>query len=182
MKSKYSAGIKHNAQTIELLYRTQYYAYDKLRIITRFIMGFVLIASALFISLPLWARGILLLIGTWLVSSTDFPAQVRADRVIQSRHNNFPEMHYDFHEGYFTVSGEGSMNISYEKISRLIYDASYMYIFMSRDSVCMIDIKTLNDTEGFMKFIESVTGHEWHKEKSLLAMNIEDIKRIMKRA
>ena len=106
MKSKYSAGIKHNAQTIELLYKTQYYAYDKLRIITRFIIGFALIAAALFMSLPIWARGILLLTGTWLMSSSDFPAQVRADRVIQSRHNNFPEMHYEFHEGYFTVSGE----------------------------------------------------------------------------
>ena len=178
--SKYSASIKHDAHTIELLYKTQYYAYDKLRIIFRFIMGFALIASALFMSLPIWARGILLLTGTWLMSSSDFPAQVRADRVIQARHNNFPEMHYEFNEGYFTVSGEGSMNISYDKVSRLIYDSGYMYIFMSRDSVCMIDRNTLSDSEEFMKFIESVTGHEWHKEKSLLSMNLEDVKRMIK--
>ncbi|MBQ3449643.1 MAG: hypothetical protein IJG34_07100, partial [Synergistaceae bacterium] len=165
MKSKYSASIHHDAHTIEQLYRTQYYAYDKLRIITRFIIGFVLIAIALFLPLSLWLRGILLLSGTWLVSSTDFPAQVRADKVIQSRHNNFPEMHYDFHDGYFNVSGEGSMNISYGKISRLIYDSSYMYIFMSRDSVCMIDINTLDDMNAFMKFIEGATNKEWHKEK-----------------
>ena len=182
MKSKYSAGIKHNAQTIELLYKTQYYAYDNLRIIARFIIGFVLIASALFMSLPIWARGILLLTGTWLMSSSDFPAQVRADRVIQSRHNNFPEMHYEFHEGYFTVSGEGSMNISYDKVSRLIYDSEYLYIFMSRDSVCMIDRKTLKDSDEFMKFIETATSHEWRKEKSLLSMNIDDLKQIMKGA
>ena len=179
MKSKYSAGIKHDAKTIEQLYRTQYYAYDKLRIMTRFIIGFVLIAIALFLPLSLWLRGILLLSGTWLVSSTDFPAQVRADKVIQSRHNNFPEMHYDFHDEYFTVSGEGSMNISYSQISKLIYDSHFLYIFMSRDSVCMIDINTLDDVNEFMKFIEGVSGHEWHKEKSLLAMNIEDIKRIL---
>lgn len=177
-----SAGIKHNAHTIELLYKTQYYAYDKLRIITRFIIGFALIASALFISLPLWARGILLLIGTWLISSSDFPAQVRADRVIQSRHNVFPEMHYDFHEGYFTVSGEGSMNIPYSKVTRLIYDSEYLYVFMARDSVCMIDIKTLSDTEEFMKFIAGVTGHEWHQEKSMLSMNIDDLKQIIRKS
>ena len=178
MKSKYTAYIHHNAKTIEQLYKTQYYAYDKLRIITRFIIGFVLIAIALFLPLSLWLRGILLLSGTWLVSSTDFPAQVRADKVIQSRHNNFPEMHYDFYDGYFNVSGEGSMNISYDKISRLIYDSHYLYIFMSRDSVCMIDIKTLDDVNEFMKFIETVTCKIWHKEKSLLVFNIEDIKRI----
>ena len=169
MKSKYSASIKHDAHTIELLYKTQYYAYDKLRIIARFIIGFALIAAALFMSLPIWARGILLLTGTWLMSSSDFPAQVRADKVIQSRHNNFPEMHYEFHEGYFTVSGEGSMNISYDKVSRLIYDSEYLYIFMSRDSVCMIDSRTLTDKDAFMKFIETATGHEWRKEKSLLS-------------
>lgn len=180
MKSKYSALIHHDAHTIEQLYRTQYYVYDKLRIITRFVIGFALIAIALFLPLSLWLRGILLLSGTWLVSSTDFPAQVRADKVIQSRHNNFPEMHYDFYDGYFNVSGEGSMNISYDKISRLIYDPHYLYIFMSRDSVCMIDRETLSNTEEFMKFIESVSGHEWHKEKSLLAVNLEDIKQMLK--
>ena len=180
MKSKYSASIHHDSHTIEQLYRTQYYAYDKLRIITRFVAGFALIAVALFLPLSLWLRGILLLIGTWLVSSSDFPAQIRADKVIQSRHNNFPEMHYEFHEGYFSVSGEGSMNISYDKIARLIYDSRYLYIFMSRDSVCMIDRESLSNIEEFMKFIESVSGHEWHKEKSLLAFNIEDIKQMLR--
>ena len=182
MKNRFTASIRHDAHTIELLYKTQYYAYDKLRIIFRFIMGFALIAAALFMSLPLWARGILLLTGTWLMTSTDFPAQVRADKVIQSRHNNFPEMHYEFNEGYFTVSGEGSMNISYGKISRLIYDSGYMYIFMSRDSVCMIDRNSLNDAEGFMKFIERAAGKEWQKEKSLLSMNIDDLKQIIRGA
>jgi len=180
MKNRYTASIRHDAKTIEQLYRTQYYAYDKLRIITRFIIGFALIAIALFLPLSLWLRGILLLSGTWLVSSSAFPAQVRADKVIQSRHNNFPEMHYDFHEGYFSVSGEGSMNITYDKVSELIYDSGYMYIFMSCDSVCMIDIKTLDDVNAFMKFIEGVTCKEWHKEKSLLAFNIEDIKQMLK--
>lgn len=180
MKSKYSASVHHDAKTIEQLYRTQYYVYDKLRIITRFVIGFALIAIALFLPLSLWLRGILLLSGTWLASSSDFPAQVRADNVIQSRHNNFPEMHYDFHEGYFTVSGEGNMNISYSQISRLIYDSHYLYIFMSRDSVCMIDINTLDDANAFMKFIEGVTNKEWHKEKSVLSFNIEDIKQMLK--
>lgn len=176
MKNKYAAYIHHDAKTIELLYKTQYYAYDKLRIAARFIAGFVLIAAALFISLPLWARGILLLTGAWLVSSSDFPAQVRADRVIQARHYNFPEMHYEFHGDSFTLTGEGTMSIPYSKIARLIYDSEYMYIFMSRDSVCMIDSKTLTDKEGFMKFIESVTGHQWQKTKSLLALTLYDLK------
>ena len=72
------------------------------------------------------------------------------------------------------------MNITYDKVSRLIYDSGYMYIFMSRDSVCMIDINTLDDMNAFMKFIEGATNKEWHKEKSLLAFNIEDIKQMLK--
>jgi hypothetical protein len=74
------------------------------------------------------------------------------------------------------------MNIPYSKVTRLIYDSEYLYVFMARDSVCMVDIKTLSDTEEFMKFIESVTGHEWHKEKSMLSMNIDDLKQIIRKS
>lgn len=173
--SRYSASITHTPATIHRLYKTQLYTYGKLRIIPRTFTGFCLVLSAVMFSLPVWAKALLLAIGAWLIVSQDFPAQIRADKVIQSR-KSLPSMHYDFSDDGFTVSGEGSMNIPYAKISRLVHDNDYCYIFMSSDSICMMDKP--ENAEEFMKFIEEKTGLNWRRVKSLMAMNIDDVKEI----
>lgn len=173
--SHYSASITHTPATIHSLYRTQRYTYHKPRILLRTFTGFCLVLAAVMLTLPVWAKGLLLASGAWLMVSQDFPAQVRADKVIQSR-KTLPAMQYVFSDDGFTVSGEGSMSIPYKKISRLIHDNDYCYIFMSGDSVCMMDKP--DNPEEFMKFVEGKTGQEWRRTKSLMAMNIDDIREI----
>ncbi len=176
---RYSAAITHTSKTIHALFRTQYYSYSKLRILLRFILGFILACSAVMLSLPVWAKGILIASGAWLIVSQDFPAQVRADRVLQARGGKLPVMRYAFGDDGLNVSGEGSMDIPYAKISRLIHDSEYLYLFIMKDSVCMMD-RPENSGE-FMKFIAEKTGLEWQTVKSVFAMNIDDLKEIFLR-
>ena len=175
----YSGKITHNEKTINTLYKTQYYSYDKPRIILRLVIGFVFVILAVMFALPIWARGILIAIGAWLIVSVDFPAQVRADKVVQARNNSFPEMHYEFYDDSFKVSGEGSMNIAYTKLTRLIQDDEYYYLFIAKNSVCMIDKSSIKG-EGFAEFITDKTKLQWRREKSLLAMNLQDVIQIFK--
>lgn len=176
----YRGKIEHNEKTIMQLYKTQYHTYDQIRMFTRLLIGIALVFVAAFVSLPVWARGIILLLGAWLIVSLDFPSQVRADKVIETRHGSLPKMHYEFFDDSMKLSGEGSMSIAYKKFSRLVQDSEYLYIFMSRDSVCMIDRSTVkpDSDEALMRFVSEKTGIEWKKEQALLSMNFYDIRRM----
>ena len=87
---RYRAEIQHTEKTIQRLYRTQYYAYDKLRLLLRGSLGAALILVAALSALPTWGKAVLLLIGAWLVVSGDFPAQLRADKALEQRKAALP--------------------------------------------------------------------------------------------
>lgn len=178
----YRAKIEHTEDTIFKLYKTQYHAYEQSKMLVRMVIGIALIFVAAFVSFPIWARGLILLVGAWLIVSLDFPSQMKADKVIEERGGSLPKMEYEFYESEMKLSGEGSMNIKYKKFSRLLEDSGYLYLFISRDSVCMIDRSTLkpDDNDKFKKFISEKTGLEWCREQSMLSMNLYDIKRIFK--
>ena len=176
----YRAKIKHTEKTIQQLYRTQYYSYDKLRILLRLALGFALVAAALVASIPTWGRAILLLFGTWFFASRDFPASVRADKALSERKAKLPGMDYAFGPDAVTVSGEGSMDIPYNKFTRLVEDKDYLYLFVTRDSVCMLERESLrpNNVLAFGKFMEEKTGLSWRREKAFLSLNIYELRQI----
>ena len=180
MKSRYSAKIEHTRKTLTRLFRVQYYTFEKTRIAVRFCAGIVLIFAAVAVPLPVWARALLLLPGTWLAVSTDFPAQVQADRVVSARKGNLPTMEYEFFDDNVKISGEGAMNLGYKKIMMLIDDNEYCCLVLSKDSICMMS-KPENAGE-FMKFVETRTGLKWQKQKSFLAMNLDDLRNIFARS
>ena len=165
----YKAEIKYTEKIIQDLYKTQYYTYEKIRIAIRFLFGFALIVMAVSFSLPIWGRGAMLFLGTWLAVSTDFPAQVRADKVIQLRKGNFPGFVYEFFDEKIKLTSDSdsnkSMDIPYGNLKIIVYDEKYFYLFISKDSVCMIDKSTLEDQEKFMSFIENKTGLAWKESK-----------------
>ena len=175
----YKLSINHNEKTIHDLYRTRYYTYEKIRMAARFSVGMLMIIAAVTLTLPIWARCLLLAGGAWFVASPDFPAKVTADKVVRARKEIFPKMEYEFFGDKFKISGESSMSIPYKKIIWLVHDKKYFYIFMNKDSVCMAEKESLSiqDTENFMKFIEMKTGLKWRVQKSILSMNIYDFKR-----
>ena len=178
---KYCAAIVHNEKTIRDLYKTQYYAYDKVRIVSRFLLGFAMIITAAAFSIPLWAKGILLLIGAWLVSTPDFPAQVIAEKNISARKTSLPAMTYEFYNDFFTISveGEGNAKFSYSKITLLIQDSNYLYLFIAKNSACMIDKSTLQIqiASDFVNFIEAKTKLKFRTQKSFISMNFQDLRK-----
>ena len=177
MTAHFHGRIDHTEETIELLFKTEYYTFETMRMLTRMAIGAIMIVLGLTVEMPMWARGLLMLIGCWLLVSKDFPSAVRADRVIEARKGALPSMSYDFYEDHVFLSGEGSMNIEYSKFGRLVEDETYLYLFISKDSVCMVERATLTPPaeEDFMKFIEDKTGLRWKREKSILFMNAQDL-------
>lgn len=176
-KFQYYGRIEHTEKTIMSLYRVQYHAYEKPQMLLWMAFGFALILIAAFSSLPGWARTVLLLIGAWLVISMDFPSQVRADRAVDARRGNLPKMEYEFHKDAVRISGEGSMSVPYKKIIRLVDDKSYLYFFMGKDSICMVDRATIKpkSVDELKEFLAKKTGLDWQSEKSLLALNLADV-------
>lgn len=174
---RWRASVTHTEKTIQRLYRTQYYAYSKGKILLRLGLGLALILAGVLAQLPTWARAVLMLLGTWFAVSGDFPAQLHADRVLQERKAALPSMRYEFYEDRIFLSGEGSMVLPYERLSRLAEDREYLYLFETRDSVCMLERASLRpaDDKAFQKFIEEKTGLFWRREGSLLSFGLADL-------
>ena len=180
----YSAKITHTEKTITQLYKMQYYVYDKGRMLLRIVVGFGLVVAAVLLSIPTWAKAILLLLGAWLLVSRDFPATVRADRALSERKAKLPSMEYSFGEDKLHLKGEGSMDIPYRDFTHLIEDDDYLYLFINRNSVCMIDRSSFTPEQyvAFGKFMEEKTGLAWRREKPFLSLSIYDIRRMIQDA
>ena len=178
----YRAKITHTEKTVEQLYKMQYYVYEKPRMIARALIGFGLVVAAVLSSLPTWGKALLLLIGAWLLVSRDFPAAVRADKALSERRAKLPNMSYGFGPDKVHLSGEGSMDIPYKKFTRLVEDRQYLYLFVSRNSVCMLEKSSVkpDDIMGFAKLLEEKTGLKWRAEKSFLSMSIYDLRQAFK--
>ncbi len=176
----YSGNIKHTEKTIQNLFKTQYFTFEKWRIAGRFSVGILLIIAAVSLNIPVWARCLLLIPGTWLAVSGDFPAQVTADKVLQARKNKLPVMNYEFYGDHIKISGEGEMNIDYKNLKFLVQDDEYLYLFIAKNSVCMIEKSSLENLNEFKSFIQNKTGLEWTRQKNFMAMNINDLKQIFR--
>lgn len=174
---RFYGKIEHTEDTITSLYRAQYHAFSKVQMLLWMGVGFAMIMVAAFATLPLWAKTILLLLGALVITGIDFPAMVRADSVLEARRGNLPKMEYEFHKDAMKVSGEGSMSIAYKKIVRMAEEGHYLYIFMGRDSICMIEKESIKpkDVDEFKEFMAQKTGLTWQSEKSLLAFNLADV-------
>ena len=181
-ESYYRAKITHTEKTVEQLYKMQYYVYEKPRMILRMLIGFSLVLTAVVTGFPTWAKALLLLFGAWLLVSRDFPAAVRADRALSERKAKLPNMSYSFGPEAVHLTGEGSMDIPYSNFTRLVEDRQFLYLFVTRNSICMMEKDSLKpaDIMAFAKFMEEKTGLKWRAEKSFLSMSIYDIRQTLK--
>ena len=174
---RYRAKIDHTEKTILTLFRVEYHVYEQKKMLLRFLIGLAIVFIGVFAPLPKWARAVLMLIGAWLIASLDFPSQLRADRTLETRKGVLPRMNYTFYEDEFRISGEGAMSIPYQKLNFLIESRDYLYLFLSRDSVCMLERASLqpNDSDAFKAFLTEKTSLVWRQEKGLLSINLTDI-------
>lgn len=180
--SLYRAKITHTEKTVEQLYKMQYNVYEKPRILLRLLIGFGLVVAAAAADFPTWVKALLLLVGAWLLVSRDFPAAVRADRALSERKAKLPDMRYSFGPESVHLSGEGSMELPYHKFTQLVEDRQYVYLFVSRNSVCMVEKDSVKpaDIMAFAHFLEDKTGLKWRAEKAFLSMSIYDIRQALK--
>lgn len=175
----YTAKIEHSEKTIEQLYRARYHNYEKGRMAVRFIIAVAAIFAAAFADMHIALKGILLLIGAWFLVGMDFPAAMQADEALEKRKAELPVMKYEFHPDRVSVSGEGSMTITYKKFKKIAYDRDFLYLFVNANSICMVDRSTIrpkDDDLGLMKFISEKTGLLWQQEKSMIFFNLYDLK------
>ena len=69
------------------------------------------------------------------------------------------------------------MRIPYKKLTRLVEDAEYLYLFLAENSLCMVERSGV-EPEGdaaLMEFLSEKTGLAWQREKSLLSLNLWDL-------
>ena len=99
--------------------------------------------------------------------SRDFPAAVRADRALSERKAKLLNMNYAFGPDKLHLR-EGSMDIPYKKFTKLVEYRQYLYLFESRNSVCMMDKESIKpaDIMGFAAFLEKKNWLKWQAEKS----------------
>lgn len=185
----YSAGIKHDKNTLISLFVTEFRIYEKRTILFRLLLGAIIVISAILIGVATPIKGIMIAVGAWFISSTDFPARLRADENIRKFGNEYPKFKYEFKGSNFTITEKKSMNIDYSKVEHLASDKKYIYIFMGRSNAIMLDknelkifLKNIDKpiTESFESFLEERTCKNFESKKSLISINLFDLWDILK--
>ena len=174
---KFVGSIQHTEDTIQRLFRTEYYTYEKLRFLLRLAAGAVMAAAGALGAFSLPVKGVLMLIGCWLIVSKDLPADVRADRTVDARKGCLPRNTCTFYDKRMDLDGAGHMRIKYSQFQRLVEDDEYLYLFLNRNSVCMVEKAGVQNgsAQQLMEFVEKRTGLSWTRNKSLLLMNFSDL-------
>lgn len=185
----YSAEIKHNKSSLISLFVTEFRIYEKRTILFRLLLGAIIVISAILFDLVTPIKGIMIAVGAWFISSTDFPARLRADENIRKFGNEYPKFKYEFKGSNFTVAEKKSMNIDYSKVEHLAMDKKYIYIFMGRSNAIMLDKNELKSylknidkpvPESFETFLKEKTGKNFESTKSLISINLFDLLDILR--
>lgn len=171
----FEAIMVYDDDTIRRMFKTEYYTYERLRLVGRYVLAIALIAAALLSGMPTIPQAICLMIGAWLFISPDFPSKVRAEGVIQQRGGQTSTVEMTF-DGKAIGIGNG-LTIAYDEIDRLIEDNQYYYIFRDRQTAVMVPKGGVrNGSDGaFRSYIEEKTGKAFAVNKNILNMNLKDI-------
>ncbi len=170
----FSAQMKHNEKTIQRLAQTQDSAFCWKRRIVQFLISLVLIWIGLFSSINSSVSIVCLLFGCWMVVSIDQPPKNRSKRIIRDIAGNYPNAEYLFHENTISVRNEdGSEQINYDDIFRIIEDDQYIYLFINKYSAYMFSRESImpNDIE-FQAYLQDKIGLKFTKPLSLASINL----------
>lgn len=181
-QAKFVGSIQHTEDTLQRLFKTEYRTYHQLRILTQLAIGFAMAALALTVSMDRILQTVLLLAGCLLMIGGDFPASVRADKAVDDRKGNLPNNVCSFFGASMELSGEGTMRLQYDRFQRLVEDNEYLYLFLGRRSVCMIDKTTIQggSPEELKAFVSERTGLTWRRNRSFFTMNLADLKQMIR--
>lgn len=165
------------------MFKVQYYTYQTLRVILRGVIGVTFVGLALvFNNIDMRLQSLLIMIGAWLLVSKDFKSKLSAEKSLQEREYELPQMNYEFLDKKFLVDGEGSMIVEYTKIKRLVEDKEYMYIFLGKTAIFMLNKEDINNNnnnnlENLKLSISEKSGLAWESLNSILFINFQRFKR-----
>lgn len=171
----FEATMVHDDDTIRLMFKTEYFTYEKFRLLLRYVIAFALVAAGLLGNLPTVPQALCLAIGAWLFVTPDFPSKVRAEGVIQQRGGQKSTVKMTF-DGKHIGIGNG-VQIPYTQIDRLIEDSTYYYIFRDKQTAVMVpkDGITQGDGAAFRAYIEEKTGKAFETNRNFLSMNLKEL-------
>lgn len=186
MGKKYEGKIKHTEESIRQMYKITYNVYHMKRTTVRMIIGMGLVVTGILFEIPMAVQGIMFMIGCWLLVSKDFPAKCAADEALGVRNKKnlkLPQMTTSFFDNHAELKGEGRMRLEYKRFERLIEDKQYFYLFLAKDSVCMIEKESLQlkDNEKFKEFISEKTGLQWRIIKPWFAMTLYELLKMFRK-
>jgi hypothetical protein len=183
MTKAYEGRIEHNTDTIRRMFKATYYKYEMKKVLVWLLVGATLIVLGLVGKFSLGVQGILMMIGCWIVVSRDFPSKIKADRTLELRKQALPTIITTFYKDYVELNGEGRMKLQYDRFQYLLEDQVYLFLFIDKDSVCMIDSRTLkpDNLDQFKKFVSEKTNLDWKQNVSLLHMSFMDLLQYLKK-
>lgn len=178
-KNHFEATMVFNDETIRLMFRTEYYTYERMQLLSRYAIALVLLFMAIWVELPTAAKVLCLLVGCWLFFAGDFPSRIQAEGVLQQRGGAETTVKCRVNEKGFDV--ENGTHFDYAQVDRLVYDKEYYYIFQNRQSAIMFPRESLvpGNPERFEKYIAKMTGKEWKRTGGLLALNWRDLRQMI---
>lgn len=185
MEKRYEGQITHTEESIIRMYKMSEEVYGIRKLAIRMFLGGALVIGAFVVEVSIAMQGIMIMLGTWLLVSRDFSAKCRAEQALEVRkkkRQKLPKMITDFYEDYAKLKGEGCMKISYKQFECLVEDETYIYLFLGRDSVCMLEKQNFTPQlyEEFKAFIEKKTGVKWQERKSWFHMNLYELLNLLK--
>ncbi len=180
---KFQGQIEHNRDTITLLFKVAYDTFEMKRILIRLIIGVIMVILGLFGGFNQVIQGLLLMAGAWLIVSRDFPPKVRADRTLEERKQPLPTLVSTFYDDRMELSGEGRMTLRYKDFQYIVEENDYFFLFLHKNSACMIDAKTLEpgSLEEFKAFVSKKTKLQWQKNISWFNMSLKELIQLLKR-
>ena len=173
-KIRFTSTTEFNDTSIRLMFKTEYFTFEKKLLAMRIGFAALLLAVGMFAGLPVPAQALCLLVGVWLIVALDFPSKIRAEGVIQKRGGAVSSVDIIFTETDIRVD---KRKLAYKKVTRLVEDKDYCFVFENRQNAVMVDKSTLEpgSADDFKAFIEEKTGLTFRRNVNILSMNLFDL-------
>lgn len=172
----FEAQMTFDDDTIRRMFRSEYYTYETGQRLIRFLLGAAGILTALFLDIHTGARVVLLMFGVWMLVAGDFPSKVQAEGVIEKRGGKSSHVSYQFDESGIRIGESGY--IPYQSLDKLVYDDTYLYLFVNRQNAVMICTNRLkpSDPEGLKSLVERESKKSWKRlTTGILEYNLRDL-------
>lgn len=179
MKEKitsFDISMTFDDDTIRKMFRAEYYTYETVQRLLRFVLGLIGIMVAVFSSVPTPVKVICLMFGVWMLVAGDFPSKVQAEGVISRRGGKSSKVNYRVEREGLQI--KGGAFIPYRNLDKLIYDEDYLYLFVNRQNAVMLPVKEIGSEslENLKKEIEKKSGGSFKRlTTGALEYNLKDL-------